>query len=78
LGEELFVEAISDFLDSNTEVVTERLVTGVNKEALEILLERTLNALPPPKESTADAPSIIEMSSRIIERCATSSSFEAS
>ncbi len=59
-------------------MVTDKLVTGVNNEALEILLERTLNALPPPKESTADAPSIIEMSSRIIERCAASSSFEAS
>lgn len=78
LGEEWLVDAISDLRDSKTEVVTDKLVTGVNNEALEILLERTLNALPPPKESTADAPSIIEISSRIMERCAAISSLVAS
>lgn len=50
--------------DLSLEEATDRWVTGVIIDNFDILLEWTENALPPPTERIADAPSIIEISSR--------------
>lgn len=54
------------------------MVAGVVTDILETLLERTLNALPPPDDRIAEALSKIEMSSRVIPLCAAISSDAAS
>ena len=50
--------------DLSLEEATDRWVTGVIIDNFDILLEWTENALPPPTERIAYAPSIIEISSR--------------
>jgi hypothetical protein len=60
---------LSDFLDSKIELETEILVAGVNIDFCENLLLRTLNALPPPADSTAEAASMCEISALIWSRC---------
>ncbi len=56
------VEAIDDLVD------TDFCVKGVRILNFVILLDLTLNDLPPPIESTAEAPSIMEISSLVTER----------
>jgi hypothetical protein len=68
LGLEWQVELRSDLRDSILDDATEICVTGVYIESFETLLERTLNALPPPSDNIAEAPSIIDKSSRYRER----------
>ena len=55
----------NDFLDSKIELETEILVAGVNIDFYESLLLLTLNAFPPPADSTAEAASMCEISERI-------------
>jgi hypothetical protein len=49
---------------------------GVSTLNLDILLDLTLNDLPPPTDKTAEAPSIIEMSSLITDLYAAYSSLD--
>jgi len=57
-------------------VAADKLVTGVSIDILETLLDRTENDLPPPAERIADAPSIMEMSSLMMDLVAKSSSWK--
>lgn len=57
-------------------MAADKLVTGVSIDILETLLERTENDLPPPAERIADAPSIMEMSSLMMDLVAKSSSWK--
>jgi hypothetical protein len=50
--------------DSKADEATERVVGGVRTLSFVSLLDRTEKALPPPKESTAEAPSMYDKSSR--------------
>jgi hypothetical protein len=50
-------------MDSKAELLTDRLLAGVANDLRLNFEERILNALPPPEESTAEAPSMTEMSS---------------
>ena len=62
------VVGVKSLRDSILDDATEICVTGVYIESFETLLERTLNALPPPSDNTAEAPSIMDRSSRYKER----------
>lgn len=55
---------------------TDWWVRGVSTLNLDILLDLTLNDLPPPTDKTAEAPSIIEMSSLITDLYAAYSSLD--
>lgn len=68
MGLEWQVELRSDLRDSIRDDASETCVMGVIIDILEILLVRTLNALPPPSDNTAEAPSIMDRSSRYKER----------
>jgi len=57
-------------------VAADKLVTGVSIDILETLLDRTENDLPPPADRIADAPSIMEMSSLMMDLVAKSSSWK--
>jgi hypothetical protein len=68
------VETKSDLRLSNTLVAPDMFVTGVNIDILETLLDRTENDLPPPADKIAEAPSIMEISSLMMDLVAKSSS----
>lgn len=57
-------------------MAADKLVTGVSIDILETLLDRTENDLPPPADRIADAPSIMEMSSLMMDLVAKSSSWK--
>jgi hypothetical protein len=57
-------------MDSKTVLLTDKLLAGVAKDLWLSFEERILNALPPPEESTAEAPSMTETSSLSLFRSA--------
>lgn len=50
-------------IDSKMELLTDMLLTGITIDLWLSFEDLILNALPPPEESTAEAPSMTEMSS---------------